>query len=300
MTGIWVDTDFGFDDLWALLLLRKFGCRVAGVSLVAGNAILAQVCTNACAAKSVYGFDWPLWKGAATPLVRQQETCERILGPTGMRTRGKALGSASGEKIQTGAVEAMCSWLGSEPTQPKKLLALGPLTNVAHLVQKEPRLARKIERLVWMGASTGAGNHTPLAEFNAYADAEALSEVLAFGIPIDIVDLNFCRSVTFGETDIPITDPLTDDLLGGYLDIGLQRGRSGMAIYDPIAAIAISQHSCISFEARHVEVSTKPDETYGATRFSNTNASHVRVATVAHCDLRAICLDALQREQVNV
>ncbi len=300
MTGIWVDTDFGFDDLWALLVLRHLGCCVAGVSLVAGNATLAQVSANAAAAKSFYGFDWPVWKGAAQPLVRQQETCERILGPTGMRSRGDRLPLVSSEKIPGDGVDAICNWLKSTTPEPAELLALGPLTNIARFVQTAPELARKIKRIVWMGASTGAGNHTALAEFNALADAEALERVLASGIPLDIVDLMFCRSVTFSENDVSAFDPVTRDLLGGYLDIALERGRPGMAIYDPLAAIAIAMPELISFEARHVAVSTRPDETYGATRFSTSTTSNVRVAAATSRDLSTICLDAFKEAPAHV
>ena len=77
---IWVDTDFGFDDLWAMLLLQYAGVDVDGVSLVAGNTPLPQVSRNAEAAKRTFGFQWPVFLGAAKPLHREQETAEHILG----------------------------------------------------------------------------------------------------------------------------------------------------------------------------------------------------------------------------
>ena len=69
------------------------------------------------------------------------------------------------------------------------------------------------------------------------ADPEAAAIVANAGLALDVVDLMFCRTVTFGPDDIPQSDPLTSDLLGGYLDIALTRGRSQMAIYDPNAAL---------------------------------------------------------------
>ena len=104
MSTFWVDTDFGFDDLWALLVLRHLGAQVAGISLVAGNAPLARVVSNAMGARQAYGIDAPIYAGADRPLVRDAETAERILGPRGMQSRGQHLpdgGPLTETKMQT-------------------------------------------------------------------------------------------------------------------------------------------------------------------------------------------------------
>ncbi|MEM9230127.1 MAG: nucleoside hydrolase [Pseudomonadota bacterium] len=298
MTGIWVDTDFGFDDLWALLLLRHLGCAVAGVSLVAGNTLLPQVARNAAGAKTAYGFDWPLWQGASRPLVRAPETATRILGPTGMRSRGKMLSSTDKDLPPPGAVDALANWLRSDLGTPREILVLGPLTNIARCLEAFPDLVGRIGRLVWMGGSAGPGNHTALAEFNAVADAEALDVVLAADLPLDVVDLTFCRTVTFGPDDMPDADPLTWDLVGGYLDIALERGRPGMAIYDPLAALAIARPESILFTPCTITVETDATEAYGATTFT-TAGSRTRRSVGATGDLARLCLDALEREVVD-
>lgn len=299
MNPIWVDTDFGFDDLWALLLLRHMACPVAGVSLVAGNVPLAQVAANALGAVRAYGFTWPLWQGADKPLVRPAETAVRILGPTGMRSRGARLPAPQSAPPPGGAVEALRDWLTEGSAHPRTVLALGPLTNIAALVQRWPEAAARIERLVWMGGSAGPGNHTPEAEFNAVADPEAAAAVAAAGCAIDVVDLTFCRRVTFDESDIPEADRLTRDLLGGYLDIALERGRPAMAIYDPIAAVAASSPDALRFSPRLLEVETKPGPLYGKTRFEPGPAAHVRIATGSDAALAPLCLGALAREAVH-
>ncbi|WP_179379897.1 nucleoside hydrolase [Jannaschia marina] len=299
MSGVWVDTDFGFDDLWALLLLRHLGRPVAGVSLVAGNAAMAQVAANALGAKQAYGFDWPVWAGAARPLARSQETAERILGPRGMRSRGRHLPRVDTAGLRDGAVGALRDWLCADGDDARPVLALGPLTNIARLVQRHPEALPRISRLVWMGGSAGAGNHTPRAEFNAVADAEALACVLGAGLALDVVDLTFCRGVAFGAGDLPETDPLTRDLLGGYLDIALARGRTGMAIYDPLAALALAAPDRIGFTPCKIEVSTGRGPDYGATSISPAPGTGTRLATRAAGDLARICLDALKREALH-
>ena len=296
--GIWVDTDFGFDDLWALLLLRHKTCPIAGVSLVAGNTSLAQVSRNAMGARVAYGFDYSMWQGANGPLNRKADTAEHILGSTGMRSRGQQLPDCTSSPPK-GAIEALRDWLLSDDGLPRTVLALGPLTNIAHLLQQWPDLAGRITRLVWMGGSAGRGNHTPAAEFNAVADAEALAVVLDADVAFDVVDLEFCRSVTFSASDMPETDTLTSDLLGGYLDIGLSRGRAGMAIYDPVAAMAIAEPGSMTFSPCKISVSTKSDESYGATLIEENGSSATRYATAAKADLAAICLAALEKEALH-
>ena len=66
--SLWVDTDYGFDDLWALLVLARHGRTPAGISLVAGNASLTRVIANARRGAAAYDLQTPLYAGAAHPL----------------------------------------------------------------------------------------------------------------------------------------------------------------------------------------------------------------------------------------
>ena len=193
-----------------------------------------------------------------------------------------------------GALDAMLAWLQATPETPHEMLALGPLTNIAKLIEACPDAPSRIRRLVWMGGSAGAGNHTKHAEFNAVADAEALAQVAASGLHLDIVDLTLCRTVTFGSDDMPRSDPLTSDLLGGYLDIALSRGRPGMAIYDPLAALAIAQPDAIVFEPCRMSVDTSHRDTYGATEMTPNAKSQIRLSVAGTGGLAQICLAALE------
>ena len=159
---LWVDTDFGFDDLWALLILKRRGIELAGVSLVAGNAPLSQVRANALGANQAYGLSLPLLIGAERPLVREPETATAILGPKGMRSLGMELPQGPADIDLPAAGPALIDWLESaQAGERRDILALGPLTNMAQMIQTAPKAATKITRLVWMGGSNGLGNHTP-------------------------------------------------------------------------------------------------------------------------------------------
>lgn len=290
--GIWVDTDFGFDDLWALLLLRSYGHTIDGISLVAGNATLDDVTRNALGARLAFDLEWPFYTGAAAPLKRDLQTAERVLGPRGMQTRGQHLPEAPKEVLPPHG-PALEHWL-QDTEGPREILALGPLTNLAHLAINSPDLFAKITRLVWMGGSAGRGNQTPHAEFNAHADAEAIDVVAPTGVPFAIVDLEACHKATYGEQDIPQDMPAPlGDLMGGYLDIALRRGRDWMPIYDPLAALAFTHPDALTFEPQTLTVDTSARDTYGKTSFEPKQASHVTLATQVAPNAASLCVDAL-------
>jgi len=319
-SALWVDSDFGFDDLWALLVLRHLGVDVAGVSLVCGNMHLQQVINNAVSAQQVFGFRWPLFAGAQRPLKLPLHTAEAVLGQQGMQTRGLKLPHVKPSLQPNRAVGAFSQWLASDQGK-HEVLALGPLTNLAHHCLRSPDVFRTIDKITWMGGSAGHGNQTAWAEFNAYVDPDAVDVVLSAGVPVDIVDLELCRQVIFGESDITkfrqdakfdqnhrTAQLLLKDLLGGYLDIALCRGRESMAIYDPIAALAIADVAAVEFTPSAIEVRLPPDEQRGRTTFtleltsgdntdsrSDPSSSPIRLATRIDCEAaRTNCMAALQ------
>lgn len=298
MSNIWVDTDFGFDDLWAILLLRRNGIRIAGISLTFGNATLHQAVANALGARAAYSLSEPLFAGAERPMVRSLETAERILGAPGMRSRGEVLPVPSSVPVLPSATDGMSAWL--RVAQEPAILAIGPLTNIAQLLRQAPEAAQKIARIVWMGGSNGPGNHSAAAEFNCLADPEAAEAVAGSGIPLDVVDLELCRQVTFGSEDMPEMTRLSADLLGGYLDIALERGRSSMSVYDPVAACAIASLVPISFQPMALEICTADGPDYGATRFFCDESSTIRLATACPPETKTVCLAALAQDHAHV
>jgi purine nucleosidase len=241
--GVWIDTDLGFDDIAAILVVRHSELVIDGVSLVFGNAPLEQVRRNAAGAKACFGWNFPIHVGRALPVLGALETAQSILGDTGIPTRGKMLpilAPIGGDA----ALPALCRWLKETPA-PRRILALGPLTNIAALALAYPDVAARIDDLVWMGGGVTSGNHTASAEFNAYADPEAVAIVLAHKLPLRMVDLDLCRKVLLHPEDIePVRNAggrnaeLLADFLEGFLDIAIKRGRKAMALYDPAAAAA--------------------------------------------------------------
>lgn len=264
----WIDTDMGFDDVAAILLLRHLGVEIAGVSLSFGNTPLTQVRANAGAAAQAFGWRFPIHSGRAMPVLAPIETAQNVLGGTGIPTLGLSL--PPGPEPAGDAFAALSAWLEAEG--PHEILALGPLTNIAALVLARPALAARIDRLTWMGGGLTAGNHTASAEFNAAADPEALAIVLSHGLPLTMVDLDFCRRILAYPEDIaPIraaggtNASLLADLLGGYVAIATSRGRPAMALYDPSAAYAFARPEAVTFRPVRIDVELAGTHTRGQT-----------------------------------
>lgn len=259
---LWIDCDMGFDDLAAILMVRASDREVAGLSLVAGNAGLPQVVSNAMACRTLFGWDFPIHAGAAEALNGSRTDAAYVLGATGMPTAGRKLPACADAPDGYYAVDALAVWLD---TGGRQVLALGPLTNIALLLNARPDLAAQME-VTWMGGSATTGNHTATAEFNAFADPEAVAAVIASGVPIRMVGLDCCRQVTITAADgralraMPgERAALLADLLTGYACIRDAAGEAPMPLFDPVAAAAVIEPKTVTFAPARLDC-----ELYGA------------------------------------
>ncbi|TNM61410.1 nucleoside hydrolase [Aliirhizobium smilacinae] len=268
--GVWIDTDMGFDDLAAIMVAAHGGLAIDGISLVFGNAPLDQVRRNAAGAAAAFVWPFPIHAGRTRPVLGKLETAVSILSDAGMPTAGQSL-PAGPDAFAEDAFAALCAWLERSEGE-RRILALGPLTNIAAVALARPDLAAKITDLTWMGGGLTAGNHTASAEFNAFADPEAVAIVLAHAIPLRMVDLDLCRKVLCAPQDV---DPvraaggrnatLLADLLAGFVAIATSRGRKAMSLYDAVAAVAFVQPDLVTWTQARIDMELAGTVTRGRT-----------------------------------
>ncbi|NSZ65638.1 nucleoside hydrolase [Agrobacterium tumefaciens] len=302
--GVWIDTDMGFDDIAAIMVVQSAGLAIDGISLVFGNATLDAVCSNAAGAVAAFGWSMPIHQGRAKPVLGALETAQCILGDSGIPTVGRSLPEAPALP-QSDAFTALCGWL--EGAGEKRILALGPLTNIAALCLARPDLVARISDLTWMGGGVTSGNHTASAEFNAFADPEALAIVLSNGLPLRMVDLDVCRKVTASPADVlPIRNAggknagLIADLLEGFIGIATRRGRPAMALYDPVAAVGFTS-DLLGWRHTRIDVELHAALTRGRTvvepRADKVAAFNAHFADTVNAEAaKAVVLEALRRE----
>lgn len=205
---IWLDCDPGIDDAIALLtLLGRPDVNLVGISTTHGNVALTQTTRNALDLLNLAGRATeerggsPVYAGAASPLVREPIYAPDIHGAGGLGGVELATSSQPIEPLH-GAL-ALAQALQAQPGE-VTLLATGPLTNLALAERLYPGVLRLARQVVIMGGSLemGApklGNVTERAEFNAYADPEALHVLLQSGANPALLGLNLTRQVVVDE-----------------------------------------------------------------------------------------------------
>jgi inosine-uridine nucleoside N-ribohydrolase len=196
-----IDTDPGLDDLLALAFaLASPELSVEGITTVAGNASLEAVTDNALRFVALAGAAIPVGVGAAEPLALTKVDAASFHGADGRR--GVPIAEPRSPAPDGSARDVLKRSLCERRVE--RVIALGPLTNIAALVAAEPDLFAATE-VVWMGGTLGRGNATRSAEFNAFADPRAVRVVLESGVRLRVVGLDVTERVALRAGDLPET-----------------------------------------------------------------------------------------------
>jgi purine nucleosidase len=193
------DTDMGVDDAIALTLaLCASRLEVVGVATVGGNVSVDRATHNA--GRCLGGL-----RPAKVPAVGR-----------GLDQTDGSLPDATHVFGEDGLGNSDLPipdrwWSDNAPTLYERILArysgellvlaIGPLTNLAALLETRPLLLAGVQRLIIMGGAIFCpGNVTPKAEFNIYRDPDAAAKLLASGLPITLVPLDVTRKVVLDES----------------------------------------------------------------------------------------------------
>jgi pyrimidine-specific ribonucleoside hydrolase len=184
-----LDCDPGHDDAVAILLaVQSPRIDLRAVTTTFGNCPVDDATYNALRVLTLAGTSTvPVARGADQSLTGTSVLGTYVHGASGLD--GPDLPAPAASPVAAPAVRMMQQVL-QESDRPVTIVATGPITNVGTLLREHPHLQAKIAEIVFMGGSTEGGNHTPVAEFNVYADPEALDCVLTCGLPIRMVGLN--------------------------------------------------------------------------------------------------------------
>ena len=174
-----LDVDTGIDDALALL----YACaspeiELAAVTCVGGNVDARQVAENTRAVLELAGrADVPVALGREQPLVKRLKTSTETHGP-----RGLGYAELPPARRALTADDAATRIIKTARARPGEvtLVTLGPLTNLAVALEREPTLPSLLAGYVLMGGAYRApGNTTPTSEWNVYVDPHAAKAVFA-------------------------------------------------------------------------------------------------------------------------
>ena len=206
MKKVIIDADTGSDDAVALLMAYRNLAKenILGVTLVSGNVPLDQAVLNTIYVNELCGVDIPIYKGANKPLNREylevfdSETATNIaLSYTNESTSAQHVHGIDGlgdigltpinkEVESKTAAEFYKEVLENETDL--EIVTLGPLTNIANMIEKNKGNLDSIKHIYIMGGSSNAlGNVTKFAEYNFWVDPEAADLVLNAGIPTTMI-----------------------------------------------------------------------------------------------------------------
>lgn len=303
-----IDTDTASDDAVALIIaLRHPDVNVVGIGIVAGNVPLEMGIQNALYTTELCGTSVPVYPGVDRPLVRELATAQNVHGNDGMGDIGLPLSGrmpADGNAVD--ALIAAANAYAGELT----LVTLGPLTNIAHALQRDPALPKKVACCVVMGAAADhIGNVTPVAEFNIWCDPHAAEVVLASGMNLQFVGWDISRNYAAVSPaqahDIrAIGTPLAEfsmDIQRFVAEFcATETHIDGFDLPDPIAmAYAINNSIATEFRDMYLTVETQSPRTLGMVVMDTLGILHqrpnARVVTRADSGLfRSMLTDALR------
>ena len=201
-----VDTDPGVDDAVALTWLlsqNRVPVQLLGVVTVAGNTNILAATNNVLNVLArLPAPNVPVVMGAAAPISQTlSKTGWFIHGPDGLWGLGFA-NPQNPAGVLLDATGFYCNDVADELFAGATVLALGPLTNIAHAVIACPDRMRTLGSVVVLGGAKFGGNKTPVAEFNFWQDPEAVAIVLAAGLPIRQVPLDAFAQATLQLKDV--------------------------------------------------------------------------------------------------
>src|SRR5699024_10447133 len=183
----------GVDDALAIIYASESGeLDLVGRTTVNGNVPLEDVVRNIKKVAQLIGDDrLKVYRGAERPWLKEIHTEDKVHGSDGI---GGALGdmTVTNEEAEEVASDFILQQ-ARENLGDQRLIMVGPLTNLALALRKEPKIAGWIDQVVVMGgliSKAGHGNTLPTSEFNIYADAEAAKAVFHAGFNLKLVSLD--------------------------------------------------------------------------------------------------------------
>jgi purine nucleosidase len=256
-----IDTDPGVDDSLAFLLaLASPEIRLEALTTTQGNVTLEKATRNALAVLELARASHiPVASGSVVPLVQPLRASAFVHGESGIGN--SLLPEPQSKPLPVHAVDYLIERVLAEPRE-TSIFPIGPLTNIAMAIRKEPQFASAVKELVIMGgAILEHGNITPLAEFNIYVDPHAAHIVFHSGIPITLIPLDVTHKCLLKQEHIDrlmkIKSPISRfirDAVEVYLQASFDLGYEGSSLHDPLTLATVIAPELLTLKEYYVDV----------------------------------------------
>ncbi len=274
-----LDVDTGTDDAVALMFAALHpDLELVGATTVNGNVPVEMCTENSLRVFDHIGVSVPVYEGVSKPIEREDFPIPRgdIQSSNAVHGGYLDIPASTSTKQATDAIDFLIeTYLAA--TDDIILVPVGPLSNVATALTREPRLKDRIPELVIMGGANRYGNVTPRGEFNVWADPEAARIVVNSGVrkitmvPLDathaaLVSLDDCAALrALGTPAGDAAATFTERRIHGYDDTQPMKRPGAAPVHDALAVAAIVDRSVITTRHLHVDVETRGELTVGET-----------------------------------
>jgi len=253
-----------------MLALNSPELDVRAITVVPGNVTAAQGLENALRMVSLANrCDIPVAAGAQHPLFQKLITAEFWHGKNGLANI--ELPPSKCKVDARYGPDLIVQMVHAAPHE-ITLVPVGPLTNIALAVERDPSIVPLVKEVILMGGSISGGNVNAAAEANIYNDPEAAQIVFQAGWPLTMVGLDVGNKTLLSRKyldQLGSTHGSVNDFIyavAKYLvDLSAKFGSSGTQMYDPLAVGVAIDSSLVKAPAMHVDVETRGDFTRGET-----------------------------------
>lgn len=271
------DTDPGTDDAMALMLaLNSPELDVRAITVVPGNVTAKQGLENALRMVSLANrCDIPVAGGAQHPLFQRLVTAEFWHGKNGLANI--ELPASKCKADSRFGPDLIIELVHASPHE-MTLVPVGPLTNIALAIQKDPSIVGLVKEVILMGGSIKGGNVNAAAEANIYNDPEAAQIVFQAGWALTMVGLDVGDKTLLGRKELQRLEsthgPMNDFIykIDKFLvELSEKFGDAGTPMYDPLAVGVAIDPTLVTAPAMHVDVETRGEFTRGETVANRRN-----------------------------
>ncbi|MBI9044238.1 MAG: nucleoside hydrolase [Anaerolineaceae bacterium] len=292
---ILIDCDTGTDDAIALIAaLYSPEFDVRAITTVDGNVALKYTSQNTLDLVRYLGFDTKVAVGASQPIKSELiHYSDDTHGETGMGT--VVIPKTDSSFYEKNAVETII-----EEARALKgelvLIPIGPMTNIALAIMTYPELTTLIKEIVFMGGSMRGGNMTTNAEFNAWADPEAMSIMLNSGIPCRMIGLDVTEKAVLIQEDADYFRGLNTKagvVVADLLEFMFERfnnGREDAYMHDGLAVAVAAVPEIVTTQRYYVDCECKGKYTRGHTYVATNELYCKKGENPELCDV-AVALD---------
>lgn len=284
MLRIILDTDIGtdVDDCLALaLLLTSPGVHLEGVTCVYGDVLLRSRMVRKLLNLRGYTTT-PVFAGASQPLLE-------LLPVYWAGHEGVGLLDDTDHALAPEADHAVDYLVRTVMRNPYQihLIGIGPLTNIALALKREPRMAQALAGLTIMGGACRGYEslYIHYVEHNIRCDPEAAHIVFSSGAPISLIPLDVTLQTRIRPADVERIRSVGTPFHAAVADqITLYppfRSRNFTYLHDPLAVATVMAPDLVTWRTLRVDVETGGRLTTGMTLMrepSDTAPANARVA----------------------